>query len=153
MKPWTRGAWTMAAAFVAGGLGFLAFGAGPGFGPGGPAAHVDWRLPAKETQELAKPDEVWKDRAPWGAQAPEGAPPPPPPPYLPVGVLASGRSWEAIFVAAGQPEVQVKPGDALPDGGKVTAVSRARIAWTDREGTKREHELLTDPLPSQNPNP
>jgi len=141
------------AAFGAGALAFLALGAAPDFGPPAPAAHVDWRLPAQETQELAKPDAVWKDRAPWGApQAQEGAPPPPPP-YLPVGVLASGKSWQAVFVATGQPEVQVKPGDALPDGGKVTAVSRTRVAWTDREGNKREHELLTDPLPSQNPNP
>lgn len=153
MRPWARYAWASAAAFAAGGLGFLAFGSGPDFGAPARDAHVDWGLPAQERQELAKPDAVWKDRAPWGAtQAPEAAPPPPPA-YLPVGVLASGRSWQAIFVAAGQPEVQVKPGSALPDGGKVTAVSRTRVAWTDREGNKREHEWLTDPLPSQNPNP
>lgn len=153
MKAWAKRAVVTAAAFGVGAIASMALGAGPDFGPSGPAAHVDWRLPAQETQELAKPDAVWKERAPWGApKAAEGAPPPPPA-YLPVGVLASGRSWQAIFVATGQPEVQVKAGAALPDGGKVTAVSRGRIAWTDREGNKREHELLTDPLPSQNPNP
>lgn len=153
MKAWAKRGWTVAAAFAAGSLALLAFGTAPDFGAPVQDAHVDWRLPPQEKQELAKPDAVWKDRAPWGApQAPEAAPPPPPP-YLPVGVLASGRSWQAIFVAAGQPEIQVKPGSPLPDGGKVTEVSRTRVAWTDREGNKREHEWLTDPLPSQNPNP
>lgn len=153
MTPVTKRVITTAAACLAGVLAFLAVGPGPDFGRAGPASHVDWRLPPGQRQELAKPDAVWKDRAPWGAtQAPEAAPPPPPP-YLPVGVLASGRSWQAIFVAAGQPEVLVKPGSSLPDGGKVTEVSRTRVAWIDRAGNKREHEWLTDPLPSQNPNP
>lgn len=153
MKAWAKRAWATAAAFAAGGVAFLALGTQPD--PGAPVAdaHVDWRLPAREKQELAKPDAVWNDRAPWGApKAPEAAPPPPPP-YLPVGVLATGRAWQAVFVASGQPEVQVKAGSRLPDGGKVTEVSRTRVAWTDREGNKREHEWLTDPLPSQNPNP
>jgi hypothetical protein len=153
MTPWTRRAWTTVAAFALGGLACLAAGARPDVGAAAADSHVDWRLPAPPEQELAGPDAVWKDRAPWGAAPVAKDAPPPPPPYLPVGVLATGRSWQAIFVAAGQPEVQLKPGDALPDGGKVTAVSRTRVAWTDREGRKREHQLLTDPLPSQNPNP
>lgn len=151
MKPWPRRAALLVAAWLLGGLAFLALGAGPGTRTGAPGAHVDWRLPAAPAQELAAADEVWTLRAPWGAPAkPADAAPPPPPPPVPVGVVASGGVFRAVFVTPGGPEVRVKAGDALPDGGRVTAVSRFHVSWIDGQGAKHEQELLADPLPKQN---
>lgn len=153
MRPWARRAWLIAAALLLGGLAFLGLGDGPGSQAGTVPTHVDWRLPAAPAQELAAADGVWVARAPWGAPPkPVDAIPPPPPP-IPVGVVASGKAFRAVFVTLGGPEVRVKAGDALPDGGRVTAVSRFHVSWIDGQGTKHEQELLADPLPTQNPIP
>lgn len=140
----------MAAAFLLGALAWWLVGPGPDRAASRPGLHVDWQLPDVEKQELAAADAVWKQRAPWGSQAGATgageAEPAPPPPSTPVGVVAAGKGFRAVFVTPGADEVQVKAGDRLPDGGRVIAVSRFRIGWIDAQGTKHEQELLSDPL-------
>lgn len=135
-------------ALALGAAAFLAFGHKPGAGATQAAAGVDWSLPSPAAVELAAADEVWMSRAPWGA--PPGstnAEPPPPPPPVPVGIVASGGKFRALFVVPGGAETRAGAGDALPDGGRVLEVSRFRVTWVDGQGTKHEQELLADPLP------
>lgn len=140
----------MAAAFLLGALAWWQAGSGPEGAASRPALRVNWQLRAVEKQDLAAVDAVWKERAPWGAPAGATASgeaePAPPPPSIPVGVVVVGRGFRAVFVTPGADEVRVRAGDRLPDGGRVTAVSRFRIDWIDAQGTKHEQELLSDPL-------
>ncbi|MDQ2702906.1 MAG: hypothetical protein M3Y70_08900 [Pseudomonadota bacterium] len=156
MMAWPRSVILPCAALAIGGLAFLLLGPGPGPQSASGLAHVDWQLPDPPARELDAPDKVWTGRAPWGGGAARpgaDAEPPPPPPLVPVGVVASGQGFRAVFIAAGGPEVRVKAGDTLPDGGQVTAVSRFHVSWIDGQGTKHEQELLADPLPRQNKSP
>lgn len=154
MKSSVRRALAFLAAALAGSLAWLAFGTPPGSVAPPQTTDVRWSLPGGDAQELQGPDKVWEERAPWRTTAaPAVEVPPPPPPYLPVGVVGTGPAAQAIFVAAGSPEVRVKPGDSLPDGGRVTRVSPFRVAWKDAKGAEHEQQLFADPLPTQNTNP
>lgn len=155
MKPWRLRLLVIAAAAAAGALAWFALGDAPGGVVPARAANVKWTLPRDRPQELAALDKVWEGRAPWRSTAAVVAAeaPPPAPPWLPVGVVGSGKAAQAIFVAAGGPEVRVRPGGSLPDGGKVTRVSPFRVDWIDAKGAKHEQELFADPLPTQNATP
>lgn len=155
MKPRSMRLLVVAAAAIAGALAWFALGAAPGSVVPARPGNVKWTLPRDRPQELAALDKVWERRAPWRGAAAVAADeaPPPPPPFLPVGVVGAGKAAQAIFVAAGGPEVRVKPGDSLPDGGKVTRVSPFRVGWIDAKGAKHEQELFADPLPTQNAKP
>ncbi len=154
---WQRRALVPVAALVLGGLAFLALGPGPDPESVGAQVHVDWRLPAAPARELGAADKVWTKNAPWGGRPAKAAAgqdaKPAPPPLLPVGVVATAGGFRAVFIAAGGPETRAKAGDTLPDGGRVTKVSRFHVSWIDGQGTKHEQELLADPLPRQNPIP
>jgi hypothetical protein len=154
MRPWPREAWLVPLALLLGGGAFVLLGDGPGSQAGAHQGGGGWSLPAAPSRELAGPDGVWASRAPWGrpeAERTEAAPPPPP--WRPVGVVANGRTFRAVFVTPGNPETVAGAGDKLPDGGRVLAVSRFHVTWTDGQGNKREQELLADPLPRQNTTP
>lgn len=75
----------------------------------------------------------------------EPPPPPPPPPPMPVGVVGTGTSRQAIFLAPGSSELRVGVGGALPDGGRVLAISGMTVAWVDGAGERHERRMFIDP--------
>lgn len=146
----TRQAIGMLAALLLGAVGYLLLGGGPDSATLREDVEVDWEIPVAPSGELSAADEVWNLRAPWGerpANVDAGdAEPAPPPPRL-VGVVAEAGAFHAVFIIEGAGETRVKAGDRLPGGGRVIAVSRFQVTWTDGQGTRHEQELLADPLP------
>lgn len=148
LRRWLRRGLGVAVACMAGALAYLTLGDGPHTATARAPAPVDWRLPTPVASDPARADIVWAERAPWGAPPkPKEELPPPPPPPVPVGVVAVGRGFQAVFVVPGAAEVRVGAGDALPGGGRVVAVERFHVKWTDPQGELHERELLSDPLP------
>jgi len=104
-----------------------------------------WSLPAMPDRKVtaAAADAIWQARFPWG-----GAPPPPEespvPTAVPVAIISSAAGHTAVFVMAGLPEVHVRAGDPLPDGGRVERVEALTVAWTDGQGQQQQQQLLTD---------
>ena len=152
MRAWPREIWLVPLALVLGAAAFLLAGDGPAHEGEPRPAGAAWQLPGTPVRELKGPDEVWASRSPWGRPpaAEAEAAPPPPPPWRPVGVVAKGRGFRAVFVTPGSPETVAGAGDPLPDGGRVLSVTRFHVAWVDGQGNKLEQELLADPLPKQN---
>lgn len=146
MTAWSRRCLLVLACAVAGAIGFAFAGSRPDPGEGAGSGRVDWSLPTGARMELAAADGVWKTRPPWGA-LPADASAAPAPRYVPVGIVGAGASLYAVFAAPGLPEAHVRAGDRLPDGGRVTRISRLHLSWIDAQGDKHEHELLADPLP------
>ncbi len=146
MKPWLRHLLLAVASLAAGGLGFLALGSGPDPAAAATQPQAAWRLPIPPRGNLAAADAVWKKRAPWGA--PPSTETEKPPVWLPAGIVGVGSTAYAVFVATGEPEVRIRPGGRLPDGGKVLQISRSRLSWIDAQGAKHEREMLADPLPN-----
>lgn len=150
MRPWLRDLLLLVLAFCLGGWGWMAFGDVPAPPTAGTASGERWSVPRPIGPNLRLADHLWLESGPWGLPPPPPEPPPPPPPPpppVPVGILASSSGLKAVFLVPGGGEVQLKRGDALPGGGRILRVDRFRIAWLDRDGKKREHELFGDPVP------
>ncbi len=141
-------AWPFAAAAMLGAVAYAWLGESPQAAVSNRAADLQWELPAPVVHDLASQDPVWQSRAPWGSlpQPEVPPPPPPPPPPVPVAIVAAGRGFEAVFVVPGGGEVRVRPGSALPDGGRVKAITRANVVWTDGAGQEQSQEFFGDRL-------
>ena len=135
----------VAGLLLAGALGYLLLGAGPRSNPARDVAQAGWALPAEPAHDLAAADTLWTQRAPWGAaaNAATGATAAPAP--VLVGVVVERGRYEALFAVAGAPLLRVRAGDALPGGGRVTAITHNRVSWTDPAGQPRQRELLVEP--------
>lgn len=150
MRAWLRDLLILVLAFSLGGWGWMAFGEPPTLPPPGPAPSERWLMPRPIGPNLRLADHLWLESSPWGLPPPPpppSPPPPPPPPPVPAGILASASGPRAVFLLPGGGEIQLKPGDALPGGGRIVRVDRFRIVWRDREGKQRAHELFGDPVP------
>jgi hypothetical protein len=141
----------LAAGLACGALAWIAFGQGPRPDANGRGGDEAWALPADAALELAPADAVWNRRFPWGAPPPppDAAPAAPEPMAIPVGTARADGRLMAVFVVPDGSTVRLKPGDALPGGGRLDAVTQFHVTWTDARGTKHEQELLADPLPLQ----
>lgn len=142
-------------AFVLGMLGWFTFGTGPQASAAAPAQGDGWALPVAAAAKLDAPAKVWEKRQPWG-------PPPavaqdaaavPEPVAIPVGTATANGRLVAVFLSPDGSVVRVRPGQEIAGGGRLVAVTRFHVSWTDARGTKHEQELLADPLPSQVPLP
>ena len=110
---------------------------------------VDWVLPGATGANTRAADAVWRTRWPWG-KPPEPVPvvvvpPPPPPPAVPVGIIAVGKGYEALFLDPMLGEVRLSTGGQLSNGSRVTKVTANRVDWVSSDGAKHHHELLSDP--------
>jgi hypothetical protein len=153
-RGWQLAAW-LGAGLACGALAWFAVGAGPQADAGNGAGAESWALPPAASLELADADAVWKKRAPWGAppaaaEAPGAAPVPM---AIPVGTTRADGRLLGVFVAPDGSTVRLKPGDAIPGGGHLDALTQFHVSWTDARGTKHEQELLADPLPMQASSP
>lgn len=154
MRPWLRDLLLVVAAFVLGAWGWKWIGKPPAPPAAGQAAGEAWSLPPPAGPRLKQVDLLWLEHAPWGLPPPPPEPPPPPPPPPaphPVGILATPGGLKAVFVVPGGGEFSLRRGEKLPGGGRLVSITRFRIAWIDRDGKKREHELLGDPLAAPAP--
>lgn len=111
-----------------------------------------WVLPA-DGSWLGSADAFWTGARPLGAPPTPPPPPPPPPPpvvppAVPAGVVvgADGR-YESIFLDPILGEVRLKAGDRMPQGGRVTRITRTAVEWVDGKGTRYRHAMLADPPP------
>lgn len=137
------------APLLLGAVAYLLLGDGPHTDAGRQVEAVAWSLPEDAPVDAAAAREVWEKRAPWGraaaaATAATGAPAPQP---LPVGVIAAGGQWQALFFMPGGDVVRLAKGEALPTGGEVKAISPTVVAWTDAAGEAHRRELLVDADP------
>ena len=151
MNPATlRPATWVAAAFLAGGLGYLALGPRPPAAlsaePGGSA--FEWNLPADDGVRRDGIRAAWSEEDPWAARpvVPEFEAPPPPPPAVPVAIVREGGRWRAVFIHEGA-EQRAGAGEALYGGGQVRSVDELKVRWTDAQGETHVRELFADPLP------
>lgn len=138
---------TFGGALLLGAVANLLLGPSPAAVPPVAQSEAPWRGVTMRVPDLVSADTVWEARAPWGA-APkpvEPPPPPPPPPPMPVGVVGTGTSRQAIFLAPGSSELRVGVGGALPDGGRVLAISGMTVAWVDGAGERHERRMFIDP--------
>ncbi|MBW8311783.1 MAG: hypothetical protein K0M64_07065 [Rhizobium sp.] len=137
------------APLLLGTVAYLLLGDGPHTDAGRQVEAVAWSLPEDAPVDAAAARVVWEKRAPWGraaasATAATGAPAPQP---LPVGVIAAGGQWQALFFMPGGEVVRLAKGEALPTGGEVKAISPTVVAWTDAAGEAHRRELLVDADP------
>lgn len=111
-----------------------------------PAAE-SWAPLGMRVPNLASADTVWQSRAPRGAapKVEEAAPPPPPPP-VPVGIVGSGRTRQAIFLVGGTGDFRGGIGAALPDGGRILAISGMMVNWVDGAGKRHSRRMFVDPV-------
>ena len=149
MRPWLR---DLLLVVLAGALGAWAWrwmGPTPSEPARGHAANESWKLPGTAAPRLGTVDALWSRHGPWGRPPPPPEPPPPPPPPPaphPVGILATPGGLKAVFLVPGGGEFPVRRGEKLPGGGRLVSITRFRITWIDRDGKKRQHELLGDPV-------
>lgn len=149
-RGWQSLAW-IGVALACGAMASLLFGYGPQRVESGPAPEDAWSLPDTDPAGSGRADAVWEQRQPWGAPpAPAAAEAGMPEPVaIPVGTAVVAGKLLAVFLSPDGSVVRLKPGDAISSGGRVDAVTRFHVAWTDARGTKHEQELLADPLPTQ----
>lgn len=137
---------------LAGMLLFAAFGTVPARLERPEVVSPPWAVPAMpdRTAAAAAADAVWQSRFPWG-----GAPPPveaaPVPTAVPVAIVSTAAGHTAVFVMTGIPEVHVRAGDPLPDGGRVEEIQALSVAWIDGQGQRQQRIMLSDPPRSPRP--
>lgn len=152
MNRWLRSLAGVLFAFALGMAAWFAIGSGPRSTLAAAPARTDaWRLPAATALPLEGPRQVWGKRQPWDpppAMAGEASDVPEPV-AIPVGVAVADGKPVAVFLSPDGTLARLKPGQSIADGGRVDAVTRFHVSWTDARGTKHEQELLADPLPSQ----
>jgi hypothetical protein len=149
MRPWLRDLLLLALAFAAGAWAWRTVGDVQLPRHGAAARDEPWTTPPGVGHDLKASDRLWAKYGPWGLPPPPPpAPPPPPPPPapVPVGIIARPGGLNALFVLPGGAEFQVPRGGKIPGGGRLVAISRVHITWIDRDGKKREQELLGDPM-------
>ncbi|MBD9369572.1 hypothetical protein [Xanthomonas sp. XNM01] len=151
MNPMLKAVLAGAGALALGALAALLFGSAPSTSSSSPPLATDWVLPTSRIPDLAALDARWEQQPPWPQ------PPKPPEPVaalaeaaavaptlaVPVGIARGKRGPEAIFSVSGAGELRLPVGGRLPDGGRVTKVSRLGVEWVDAEGEQHEHELFT----------
>ncbi len=97
--------------------------------------------------DLAAADATWDARAPWGAPPkPVEAEAPPPPPPVPVGMVGTGQARQAIFLVNGADDFRGGVGAALPDGGRILAISGMMVNWVDGAGKVHSRRMFIDPV-------
>ena len=149
MKAFWRNTLFVAGAFIAGGIGGTLYDDGPASVPMPRVPVEQWSLPNRPGVGFAKADAAWKRQSPWSIiMMPEVVvAPPPPPPLVPVGLVRTRRSYQAIFMRPGtDEEVHVGPGERLPDGGRFLNAHRMQVRWIDSDGRRQTRKLLFDPL-------
>lgn len=151
--PAWRRALPVAGPLLAGALGYLLLGAGPRSNVARNMPPADWALPTEPVLDLVAADGIWAQRMPWGAAASAGPGGQPAPAAVLVGVIVERGDIHALFAVSGAPILEVREGDALPGGGRVTAISRNQVTWTDSVGQAQQRELLVAPREPQVPPP
>ena len=149
MKVIWRNTLLVAGAFMAGGIGGALYDDGPAAVPTPRVPVEQWSLPVGQVAGFAKADAAWKQQSPWSVTAPPPVvgTPPPPPPFVPVGLMRTQRSYEAIFIRPGtDEEVRVRPGGRLPDGSRFLSAHRMEVRWIDSDGRRQARKLFSDPL-------
>ena len=149
MKVIWRNTLLVAGAFMAGGIGGALYDDGPAAVPTPRVPVEQWSLPVGQVAGFAKADAAWKQQSPWSVTAPPPVvvTPPPPPPFVPVGLMRTRRSYQAIFIRPGTgEEVHVGPGESLPGGGRFLSAYRMQVRWIDSDGRRQTRKLLFDPL-------
>jgi len=139
----------IAVAFSGGMAAFHAFGPAPAAIALAKPAPVKWGIARGAGPDLDGADGIWDERAPWGAPPKPVEPPPPPPPPapVPVGIVKVARGYEAIFMVPGSGvEFRLRPGDRLPEGGRLLRIQGLRVLWIDRDNKKQQREMFIDPL-------
>lgn len=131
-----------AVAFLAGALAYLAFGHDPERVVADEAGAAEWQLPEPAQRDVAAAATTWQRRAPWGKATPDPAATAQAPAVQPVGVVAVGGEWVALFLQPGGAVARVSEGGALADGGRVDRIGADTVAWTDGAGNARENKLL-----------
>ena len=149
MKAFWRNTLLVAGAFIAGGIGGTLYDDGPATMPMPRVPVEQWSLPNSPNAGFAKADAAWKRQSPWSIiMMPEVVVAPPlPPPLVPVELVRTRRSYQAIFIRPGtDEEVHVGPGGRLPDGGRFLNAHRMQVRWIDSDGRRQTRKLLFDPL-------
>ncbi len=137
------------AVFGFGVLASFVFGSAPPPTSSSPPSPSEWVVPASQALDIAVLDAKWEQSPPWPA-------PPKPvedvagalpaaaalPVAVPVGIAKGRRGPEAIFSVSGAGELRLPVGGRLPDGGRVTKVSRLGVEWIDADGEHHEHEMF-----------
>lgn len=142
MNPRLKPFLPVAVAFLAGALAYLVFGHDPQRVVAEEAGAIEWQLPVPAQRDGAAAAAVWQRRAPWGKAAADPAAEAQAPAVQPVGVVAVGGEWVALFLQPGGTVARVPEGGALADGGRVDRITPERVAWTDGAGKSREDKLL-----------
>ena len=145
MTPVSRAALAATAAFLlAASLQFL-FGERPASQSAAAPAVPAWELPQASVVDFATVDARWEARPPW-ARPPKVAEVVPdvdePPPPVPIGIARGRQGFEAIFKVPGAGNLRLGVGGALPDGGRVMAVSSRNVKWVDGKGREQQHEMF-----------
>ena len=149
MKVFWRSTLLVVGAFMAGGIGAAIYDDRPATVPTPRVPVEQWSLPDNPNAGFAKADAAWKRQSPWSVVvAPVVvAASPPPASLVPVGLVRTRRSYQAIFIRPGtDEEVHVGPGGRLPGGGRFLDAHRMQVRWIDSDGRRQARKLLFDPL-------
>lgn len=145
MTPVSRAALAAAAALLLAASLQLLFGTRPASQSAAAPALSGWEVPQARVVDFASVDARWDARAPWARppKATEAAPGvDEPPPSVPIGIARGRQGFEAIFKVPGAGNLRLGVEGALPDGGRVLAVSSRHVEWVDGKGREQQHEMF-----------